>query len=109
MKLVTKEIEKLLEKYPERSQEMEEDPLCIVKFFVPVGRGTWYVMEAQPIGDGDYLFFGYVESPIDPLFDELGSFTLNQLKSIKLPFGLGIERDLYFEPKRLSEIKEGNR
>ena len=107
MKLVTKEIEKLFEKYPTRSQEDEEDPLCIAKFFVPRGRGTWYVMEAETIGDDDYWFFGWVESPIDPLFDESGSFTLSELKSIKLPFGLGIERDMYFKPKRLSEIKGG--
>ena len=106
MKLVTEAEEKLFKEYPLGSQSEEENPLCIVKFFYPYGRGTWYVMEAQKHGEDDYLFFGYVESPIDPLFDELGTFTLKELESIKGPFG-GLERDLYYKPLYLNEIKGG--
>ena len=103
MELMTKKIEEQLKEYPLMSQSEEENPLCVLKFFYPYGRGTWYVMEAEK-KDDDYLFFGFVESPIDPLFDELGYFTLNELKGIRGPFG-GIERDLYYKPLHLNEIR----
>ena len=35
---------------------------------------------------------------------EFGYFTLKELESIKLPFGLTIERDIYFEPTKLNEL-----
>ena len=37
---------------------------------------------------------------------ELGNFSLKELESIKGPLGIGIERDLYFEPTPLSKIRE---
>ena len=61
---------------------------------------------AERIGEDDYLFYGYVESPINPMFDEFGPFTLKELESVKGPFG-GIERDLYYKPVHLDEIKGG--
>ena len=113
MKLVTEKEEKLFKKYPTGSQAEEEDPLCIVKYFNPYGRGTWYVMEAEQYND-DMIFFGYVESPINPLFDELGTFSLKELSELQIPIRIGktvcgygkIERDMYFDPVRLSEITE---
>lgn len=112
MKLITKKLEKLFSKYPPMSQSEEENPLAIAKYFISSGRGTWYVLEAEKMGEDDYHFFGYVKSPMDPLFDEYGSFTLKELESIKIPIQIGdilignieIERDLYFEPTRMSEI-----
>lgn len=68
------------------------DHVPIVKFFNPVGAATWLATELDE--DEDALFgladlgFG---SP------ELGSFSLLEMASVRLPFGLGIERDLYFE------------
>ena len=35
---------------------------------------------------------------------ELGYFTLDELKSIKGPMGLPIERDRYFSPTALNKI-----
>jgi hypothetical protein len=69
----------------------EPDFVPIVKFFNPVGAATWLATELGE--DGDTLFgladlgFG---SP------ELGSFSLSELASARLPLGLGIERDLHF-------------
>ena len=96
MKLITKQLEQKFKKHPLYSQEEAEDPVAIAKYFLPFGRGTWYVIEAQKETDGDYYFFGYVESPIDPLFDEYGYFTLKQLEEIRTPFG-GIERDFFLK------------
>ena len=52
------------------SQENEQDPLVVCKFFDPVGSWTWYATEGSPVDeDGyfdtdkekrDYLFFGHL-------------------------------------------------
>ena len=99
MKLMTKAIKKQLPKL--YSQEEIKDPKAIVKFFQPWGEWTWYGIEY----DGEDTFFGYVMG----WESELGYFSLSELKSINGPMGLKIERDLYFNPKRLSEIKDNNR
>jgi hypothetical protein len=39
-------------------------------------------------------------------FPELGYVSLNEMKAVRLPFGLGIERDLHWTPKPLSVIEE---
>lgn len=113
MKMVTKKLEKLFNKYPPMSQAEEEDPLCIAKYFNPYGAGTWYVIEAEPYQDS-YIFFGWVESPLGiPEFNELGSFHLKELEELQIPIkinghtiGYGhIEREQYFEPTRLSKIQ----
>lgn len=99
MKLLTKQIRKQLPAI--YSQEKNPDPLCVVKFFDPSGRGTWYGTEF----DGTDRFFGFVVSPLGSDCDELGYFSLSELGSIRGRFGLGIERDLYWTPAPLSEVK----
>ena len=96
MKLMTKEIEKKLTKYPLYSQDGKgKNAEIVCKFFNPYGRGTWYVLEGEKQENGDWMFFGIV----DLLDREYGYFTLSQLQSVRLPFGLGIERDMYFSGK----------
>lgn len=81
-----------------------EKKTCPVKFFSPFGRGTWYAIEGQPEED-DFLFYGYVVSPLGSDCDEWGYFTLGQLTSVKGPGGLGIERDMYWDiTKPMNEI-----
>jgi hypothetical protein len=70
-----------------------------VKFFTPWTNWTWYVLEGQE-QDGDFLFFGYVEG----FENEFGYFSLRELESAKGPFGLSIERDLYWTPRPIREI-----
>ena len=98
MKLLTKAILKRFEKVG--SQEEIKDPIIIVKYFNPAGRGTWYATEYDPT---DRTFFGYV-SIFGDHCDEWGRFSLAELENIKLPWGLGIERDLYFGEKPISNI-----
>jgi hypothetical protein len=96
MQLLTKEITtKLPALY---TQENEEDPLVICKFFAVWTKWTWYGIEF----DGKDTFFGYVAGD----YPELGYFTLSELQELKGPMGLSIERDMYFKPIRLSEIKK---
>lgn len=96
MKLLTQEIRKKLPKL--YSQEKSEDPTIIVKFFCPWNNWTWYAYEF----DGEDMFFGFVVG----LENELGYFSLSELESINGPFHLKIERDLYFDPKPLSEVRK---
>lgn len=91
MKLITKAIEKAIEKHPLYSTDGQTKKKVICKFFNPCGLGTWLVFEGERRPNGDWLFFGLVD-----LYDkEMGYFTLSQLQSVKLPFGLTIERDKY--------------
>lgn len=80
------------------SQETEKDPLVYAKFFTPDSNWTWYALEF----DGKDTFFGYVDG-FEP---ELGYFSLSELESVRGPLGLGIERDMYWEPKPLSEVEK---
>jgi len=79
------------------SQENEEDPMVICKFFAIWTKWTWYGIEF----DGEDLFFGYVAGD----FPELGYFRLSELQELKGPLGLKIERDMYFKAQPLSKIK----
>lgn len=98
MKLMTKELEKRFAEVG--SQENIKDPVVIAKFFNPTGAGTWLATEYDP---ETKIFFGYV-SIFGDYNDEWGSFSLDELKSVKLPFGLGIERDLHFREQPTSEL-----
>jgi hypothetical protein len=79
------------------STEKEPDPLMLVKFFTPDSGWTWYASEF----DGEDIFFGYVIG----FEQELGYFSLSELQEATGPFGLHIERDIHFEPTRLSAVK----
>jgi hypothetical protein len=54
-------------------------------------------------------FFGYVVSPLGPDCDELGYFSLSELQELRFPpYGLPIERDLYFTPTALRDVMQGH-
>ncbi len=101
MKLLTKEILDRFKKVG--SQDGVKNPIVIVKFFNPTGIGTWFATEYNPI---DKIFFGYVSLFNTPQENEFGSFSLEELESVKGTFGLGIERDMYCTEKTLDEWKE---
>lgn len=92
MMLMTKELERTFEKYPIGAQDGKGmDAEVVVKFFNPCGVGTWLITEGEKQENGDWLFFGYCH-----LFEwEWGYVTLSELESVRLPFGLSIERELY--------------
>lgn len=95
MKLLTKELEKIFEKYPIGSQEnLGGNAKVIAKFFNPVGTGTWLITEADKLENGDYEMYGYCNLGDDEMA-EFGYVSLSELQDIKLPFGMTIERDLY--------------
>ena len=98
MRLMTKELEKRFAQVG--SQESIKDPVIVAKFFNPAGSGTWYATEYDPV---DKMFFGYV-SIFGDWNDEWGYFSLKELESYVGPWGLGIERDLYWTETKASVV-----
>ena len=95
MKLLTKEIQNILPKLFEQDSK-GLNAIAYVKFFTPDSNWTWYATEF----DGDDTFFGLV----DGFCKELGYFSLSELENVRGPFGLKIERDLYFVPTTLEDL-----
>ena len=92
MRLLTDKIRQQFRKYPLYSQESKGiNSTVIVKYFNPVGSGTWLITEAEEQEDGDWLLFGYCHISCW----EWGYVSLNELQALRLPFGLTVERDLY--------------
>ena len=92
----------ILSKIPKIGEtEKIKDPTVWVKYFHPYGAGTWLVTEF----DGHDEMFG-----LAMITDaELGYFSLRELQSVKGPMGVpGIERDLHFTPKPLSQARREN-
>lgn len=73
------------------ADEIDFEP--VVKLFNPCGLGTWLLTELDPANPT--IAFGLC----DLGYPELGSVCLDELADIRLPFGLKIERDLFFKPK----------
>lgn len=86
MILLTDELHALL---LANGRRRDTDHVPVVKFFNPLGAGVWLATELDPDGD---IPFGLADLG-EP---ELGYFSLEEMASVRLPFGLGIERDILF-------------
>jgi len=72
----------------------------VVKLFTPWGRATWLISEIDPLDET--MLFGLCDLGMGE--PELGWVSLEEIQSVKGPFGLKIERDRSFTPnKTLSE------
>lgn len=78
--------------------EEQKDPIAHIKLFID--GWTWYITE---LSIDDDICFGYVVSPFG---SELGYFSLQEIQEVKGSLGIGVERDLYFKPTPLSQIKK---
>lgn len=87
MNLLTPE---LRERLLANGRARDGDHVPVVRFFNPLGIGTWLVTELDE--DGDTLF-----GLADLGEPELGSFSLSEMAALRLSFGMGIERDILFE------------
>lgn len=70
------------------------DHVPVVKLFNPVGAATWLLSELY--ADDDTLF-GLADLGFG--CPELGSVSLAEIESVKLPLGLSIERGIHFEAR----------
>ena len=84
---------------PLYSQEHNPDPQAMIKYFTPDAGWTWYALEYSP---QERLFFGLVVG----LDVELGYFSLDELYEIRGKLGLPVERDMWFLPTRLSDLRK---
>jgi len=107
MKLLTKSDMRKLEMqdpyHPDGpGRELPADvALALVKFFTPDSSWTWYAVSASQDPDtGDVQFYGLV----DGLAREFGYFWLSELKRVRGPLGLPVERDLYWTPVPVAEL-----
>ena len=96
--LMTKELEKIIPKMYSDEDTKLEDKIVYAKFFTPDSNWTWFILEF----DGEDTLFAMVHG----LEKELGNVSLSELKSVRGPLGLKIERDLHFIPKKYSDIEE---
>ena len=94
--MMTKELSSKIPKL--YSQEEVSDPTVVAHYFTPYGRGDWFVIE----WDGEDMMYGLA----DLGYPELGYFSLSELESAYrggLPL---VERDLYWTPVPLSEVRK---
>jgi hypothetical protein len=68
------------------------DHTPVVKLFTPYANATWLISEVDP-DDPDRLF-GLCDLGLGS--PELGYVSLSELKAVRGPLGLPIERDLHF-------------
>lgn len=81
------------------------DHFPVVKFFSPVGAATRLFSELDAAGD---VLFGLCDLGFG--CPELGSASLSEIAGVRLPLGLGIERDVLFAAAhRLSVYAEAAR
>ena len=97
MKIITKEVLNAFAKQGKTGNKSAKDIKIVLKLFNPTGAGTWYLYEKE---DED-IYWGFVNlGDIDCA--ECGTVSMNELMSLRLPFGLHIERDMSFKPLSMS-------
>lgn len=95
MKLITKSIRTKLEK----NYQTHNDTDAVLKLFGG-SNCTWLITQIDP--DGDTL---YGLADIGHGNCEYGSVSLSELQAIRFPpFGLGIERDMFFKGGKVSDF-----
>jgi hypothetical protein len=100
MILLTKELVNRIPKLYETEELAKKDKVAQAKLFLPGTACTWYVVEF----DGSDTCFGLVDLGYEQDV-EFGYFSLKELSETKSLYGLGVERDRYFEPRTFNNIQ----
>jgi hypothetical protein len=90
MKLFTKAILNKLPKLYANDGKKPEEIKVPLKLFNPCGSQSWFITEYDP---ETKIAYGYVTGM---QVNEFGYISIEELEAIKLPFGLGIERDIHW-------------
>lgn len=90
-------IKELLVAEHKRSDE-DKTRLAVIKYFNPTGSGTWWFSEYDPEYED---FYGLAEIHER----EYGYTHMPELRDLRVRFGLWIERDYHWIPKKLDEIE----
>ena len=94
----------LLKKLPPLySQPAHEDPeqemVFHIKLFTPWAQWTWYIAEYDPVND---IAWGYVIGNEK----EFGTFSIEEIRNLKGPFGLKVEREKWIESTKEKDLME---
>ena len=104
MKLLTKEILAALPVLRATSEMSAENVKVPLKLFNPCGAQSWFITEYDP---ETREAFGYVTGMGS---DELGYISMNEVESVRLPFGLKIERDMHWDMNNtLAQVMAGTK
>jgi hypothetical protein len=98
-KLAQKGFSGLFEKQGDTSEKESKDINVLVKLFNPLGNQRWYLYEKE---DSD-IYWCYANLG-DKYCAELGTVSINELASLNVGFGMGIEIDMSFAPRNLQEV-----
>lgn len=93
MKIITKAIEKAFKKQGDTSQMLMSEIKIVMKMFNPCGGQTWYIYEK--LNEDIYMAFVNLG---DSEMAECGTVSMSELTSIRVGYGLKLERDMHFEP-----------
>ena len=116
MKLITKAMAApLIAAYDHSAKTGEGGKKVLAKFFTPWAGASWFITEGMPVTeDGtpvakdfhefatdhadkyDWHLFGWCDLGHGEGMAELGYVMLSELKALKGPGGLGVERDLHY-------------
>ena len=99
MKLITSTLAKKLPALYATSELSSKDVTVHVKLFDSRGKYTWFITEYDPeTGQA----FGLVKGD----FVELGYISINELEEINEEYNNRIEREIYWKPMTLAEVKK---
>ncbi len=101
--LMTKDLgESIPALYANENVKNYDDVLAVAKLFSSYANWTWYITEMNPESG---ICFGLVEG----LETEIGYFDLTELAEATVFGGVpAVERDLYWQPKTIGEIRRGS-
>lgn len=84
---------------PLYATEEEDNPLIVARFYNPIGRGEWHLMEGE-IREEGFLCYGLAD-----IFEkELSYWTMEDLEELSVSLGVFIQRDDSFKPCRYEDV-----
>ena len=95
MDFFTEEEFQILLENGRNKHEADYDPKPVIKLFTPTAGATWLITDIDT--EEHDIAFGLCDLGLG--HPELGNVSFEALKEIRGPFGLGVEKDLYFGPK----------
>lgn len=92
---------------PTYDEMTSSDPIARVRLFLPNSRFAYYVTALTDYS-GTAVMTGFCVSPLGSDFDEGGDMAVHELLTLRDPLfqSLPIERDITWEPKPLSEVRQ---
>ena len=98
MKLITKELEKIIPTFYSSEDVELEEKIVYAKFFLADADWTWYILEYDKKTNTAFAL-------VDGFERELGYVSIDELESVRGHMGLSVERDISFKPIRYGDLK----